>query len=414
MRNGLTSLTLAWKIENPTEARVAALKAGLLSVAAGGTSSRTAFEIEQFLGEKGIFQTVAQTDQFILLTISAPSEVFPETVVHLENLLLEPTYSSDWYDRARERERRFPSSQRRRPAEVLAEVATLMTFPTQEVGRQPETEGRLLFGRPHHAIVRTEDEEIERRIGRLLSKLPTAAWELPFAQWAKLLTERKEIEALPKGVIHLADPDASEMMILFVHYGELATPKAHIGAQALMDYIGANQGSEMFRIIRQEMRAAYDPRSNFVVPAQNHGLLSFSATVKDSNWQQVFARMQEIYTSTRAGAINIAGLETQVQQLQRQYFNKFFFEPGWAAKEYLKEYPEGSSGQISIELFSAVDAAEAGEIARNAPSYLPPLDEFLIILMGGGAAPVGSIVSNGYCKLPKNSFLSLCISELSQ
>ena len=52
-------------------------------------------------------------------------------------------------------------------------------------------------------------------------------------------------------------------------------------------------------------------------------------------------------------------------------------------------------------------------IIANASSHLPPLDDYLLILIGGGPAPTAELKANGYCVLPPNTPLKHCLSELA-
>ncbi|MEM9108296.1 MAG: hypothetical protein AAGC96_21855, partial [Pseudomonadota bacterium] len=92
MQNGLAALTLVWPIGNQTPENATAIEAGLSSVVTGGTDSRSPWQIEAFLRQKGIYQQVSTHRDNLLLTIFAPHDVFPETMEHLGNVLLDAEY----------------------------------------------------------------------------------------------------------------------------------------------------------------------------------------------------------------------------------------------------------------------------------------------------------------------------------
>ncbi|MVO17097.1 hypothetical protein [Parasedimentitalea huanghaiensis] len=132
LRNGLSAITLVWSIDRPTQDRIAKLTANLSSIISGGTSSRSPYEISTFLRLKGIRQDISTNGSNLLLTVSAPEEVFPETLVHLENLLLKPEFSKGWYARELQEINLENSSKTRRPSDVLNEVSYLLAFEPDE------------------------------------------------------------------------------------------------------------------------------------------------------------------------------------------------------------------------------------------------------------------------------------------
>lgn len=414
LRNGLSALTLVWQIDDPSKQRATAMIAGLSSVLSGGTASRSAFEIKEFLDLKGINQQVTSNGRTLYLTVSAPKDVFPEALVHLENVLLEATYSTDWYARQVKKLEPVLSTKTGRPDHVLSEVLDFLAYQPQE---DAVASGHgFRFGQPSQSILRSGDTEIEKRVAKLIGKLPKA--ETTFAgaieKWVEGLTGGNAPGfALPSGTIHFTDAESTEMLILFVKANSFENEDQQAGANLLVDYIGAKQGSEMFRIIRQEMRAAYDPRSHFVITGKKQALIAMSATTETARWPEVYARIAEIYENTRGGKVDFAGLAIQHDLMKRRYIHSFLSDPVWAAKHYLNEYPEGIVGSFNFPLFDAIDALTLLGLVERPQDYLPPLDQFLVILIGGGDAPTGALRANGYCAQPKNAPLGHCLRELS-
>ncbi len=416
LRNGLSAITLVWDMGQPNQARVAHLKAALSSTAFGGTSSRSASAVYNYLRLKGISQTTTTNGNKLLLTVTAPNEVFAETLVHLENTLLEPAFTEAWYARELESTRLSLSSKTRRPGDVLNEIAYFLDYaPAASDSNQVFKKTRL--GRPEQVILRSGDKEVERRAHRLVKKLPGAPAKigLPFARWAKALGGGNTPSfSLPKGIIHLPDPSASETLILLVKATELKNAEAVVGANLLVDYLGANQGSEMFRILRQDMRAAYAPRSDFFTMDKNQAILALSATVAASNWPAILDTMQDIYSNTRAGMVKASELKLQHQRASQDFGSHFFNRPVWAVRQLLYEFPNGTRDSISLPVFAALETASVDTVIAKAATYLPPIDEFLLILVGGGPAPTEAQKFEGYCSLPLNTPLSHCLQSLSE
>lgn len=413
LRNGLSSIALSWPIEPLTQDRVSALMAALSSVVTGGTSTRSAHDIEAFLRLKGIEQTISTNGKSLLLTVSAPDDVFPETLVHLQNLLLEANYAPGWYARELQDLALKESVKTGRPEDVLNEVAHFLAF---EPGGDTasEADGTIRFGLPEQIIMRSGNEVVERRAIGLLRQLPRAKWTLQISKWAASVVGADERPfSLPAGTIHFADPGSSEMLILFVKAEEFDDASDQVGANLLMDYIGGNQGSEMFRIIRQDMRAAYDPRSDFIVMDKDKALVSLSATVEAGKWPEVHGKIREIYERVRAGKIDRAGLDIQHDLLRRRHYGQFFNNPVWGAQQYLNAYPSGTSGAIRLPVVDALDALDLDQILAAPETHLPPLDDYLLILIGGGSAPTDAQKTRGHCALPKNTPLRHCLDALA-
>ncbi|WP_305984904.1 hypothetical protein [Roseibium sp. MMSF_3544] len=413
LRNGISAITLVWPIDPPTHDRVTEMKAGLTSVMSGGTKSRSPYEIDAQLRLKGIEQNATMNGQNILLTIASPNEAFPEALEHLEEVLLQAAYARGWYQRELQQNSLKLASKTGRPSDVLNEIAHFLMFKS---GAQTKagSDGEFRFGRPSQVILRSGDEKLERSVFELLKKLPEERWNIRLAKWATAITDTDERPfALPTGAIHFEDPDSSEMLILFVKAEEYKDEAGQIGANLLTDYIGGNSGSEMFRIIRQELRAAYAPQSTFSVMDKNRAIASFSATVAADNWPEIHGKITEIYKATRAGKIDLEGLKIQHDQMKRRFADQFFSNPISGARHYLNEYPDGAKGAINLPIFEALETASPEKIISDSEEYLPPLEEYLLILIGGGTAPSEAQNSNGYCALPKNTPLSFCLDELS-
>ncbi|MBE1291663.1 MAG: hypothetical protein GJ677_04150 [Rhodobacteraceae bacterium] len=235
-----------------------------------------------------------------------------------------------------------------------------------------------------------------------------------FERWTSFFGgEDQTTFSLPKGIIHFTDPNASETLILLVKAAKFENAEAVVGANLLVDYIGANQGSEMFRILRQDMRAAYAPRSDYVPMGKNRAIISVSATVAANRWPEIYQKMRDIYTSTRTGNVNSGELSTQHNRIVQDFGNYFFNRPVWGVRQLLFEYPNGASDEISLPVFTALEQASVDAVIEKADTFLPAIDEFLLVLVGGGPKPSATQKSEGYCALPPNTPLSHCLRALS-
>jgi len=415
LRNGLSALTLVWPLGQVTEDRALALQAGLRSVLFGGTASRSPQDVVEYIRVKGIRQSVSTTRRHLLLTITAPKEVFPETLVHLENLLMEPTYTSGWYQRERETVRYAHATLSRNPDDVRAELQGYLSHQAGEAD-PAELGPTFRFGRPSQAILRSGDPVVEQRLAKLLSKLsqPAIGVRITLPKWLESRLDRKRFPfELPTGTIHFQDPTSSEMLIILARAEVFEDEPQMVGANLLMNHIGASANSDMFRILRQEMRASYDPRSYFDIVDKNRAVLLLSATVKADNWPRIYDEIGEIYQSTHSGNVPTSILTLLHQDAQKLFIERFFHNPIWSVNQLLREFPNGVKGNVVLPIIDAIDDASPRDIIANADSHLPPLDDYLLILIGGGPAPTAELRSNGYCTLPPNTPLKHCLTQLA-
>ncbi|MBY5931491.1 hypothetical protein KUV51_00660 [Tateyamaria omphalii] len=412
MRNGLTSVTFVWPMGDQTPQNVDAIQAGMFSVLTGGTESRTPSQIATFMRQKGVSKRVSTLEDNLLLTVSAPDDVFPEVLVHLENLLLKATYSDDWYARELRKLRRPIASTTRQSSDVLSRVERFLNYANTDEEAQ-SIDPRFRFGKPSQVVLRSNDAEVTVRTRRLLAKLPPDASRSRLGDWLQRLVNRNSTAfTLPRGIIHFADPTSSETLLFLVSAQEFQSEAQQLGANLLLDYIGSNQGSEMFRIIRQELRASYDPESRFVVLGDKRALLVLSATVEAAEWPEIHGRMRGIYRDVRHGKVDQKGLEIQYAQLKQSYEDKLFFDAVWTAEQYLRAHPEGATGDIEIPIFNAFGQVNFDEIIDNANDYLPPFEDFLLVVVGGGVAPPADLTRHELCSLEKFEPIDHCLKSL--
>ena len=185
-----------------------------------------------------------------------------------------------------------------------------------------------------------------------------------------------------------------------------------VGANLLMDYMGAYQGSEMFRVIRQELRAAYNPASDFEQIGKNRALMGMSATVLSSEWPTILREFKAIYTDIQNGKASDQGLNNNKRRLLGSLDYRLNTNPQWTATQYMDEYGDGVSGQVTFPLFRAIVDADFEKIRANALDHLPPFDDYLVILIGGTNAPPEAMRTQGYCEQPLSKPLRHCLTQL--
>ncbi|MEM7438040.1 MAG: hypothetical protein AAF393_00465 [Pseudomonadota bacterium] len=413
MKNGLSSVTLVWPIKEQKPQNIDAIRAGLFSVISGGTATRTAYQTSNYMRENGIRYSVTSLQDNLLLTITAPNEVFSETLVFLEKHLVEATYSDSWYARELYQRRKPIASITRRPSDVMRRVANYLDY-GPSVGGSQNFGPRFRFGKPRQAILRSEDREDAVFMERFLRSLPsdTSGRSLVGHERPRGPNDDGSF-SLPKGLIHYADKNSSETLILLIATRTFENENQQIGANLLMDYIGSNQGSEMFRIIRQDLRASYDPQSKFEVWGSRRAGLMMSATVEADNWPDIYQRMRTIYENVRQGNVDPKGLDLQFRWLTRYYQNSFANDALWMVEHYLDAYPDGVVGEIRIPLFDAFRIVNLQSVIAEADTLLPPFEDFLLVIIGGGRDPSADLRPGDYCSLEKFEPIDQCLVRLS-
>ncbi|MBR9862585.1 MAG: insulinase family protein [Rhodobacteraceae bacterium] len=406
MRNGLSAVTFVWAIPDFAMNRVLALNAGLSTAISAGTAELSPFEAETYREVNGISLGISTQDSDILLTMTAPHAVFAEALAHLNALLVNPAFSRDWYKRQSLLLTPVKATKNRRPDHVINVLSDYVRFPVETDGF--DTRGvEFAFGMPRQIIIRTTERDPSPLIQSAVNGLT-----LRNADVEPTNKPDRPVD-LPEGIIFAPDPDGEETLILAVHHSIFENAEQQINANLLLDYMGAYQGSEMFRIIRQEMRAAYDPASDFHQIARNQALLALSATVSTPDWPAVLETIRTIYESARAGDVGAQGLANNQRRLRSGFEYRFATNPSWTAMQFLFEYPDGTTGDVKIPLFSALVQAKLETIAANGKESLPPFSDYLILLIGGTLPPDTKMQEqNGYCELPLSEPLRYCLEKL--
>lgn len=405
LRNGLSAITFVWAISDFAMNRIVALNAGLSTAISGGTPDMTPFEAETYREVNGMSLGIATQNNDLLLTLTAPHAIFPEAVTHLNALLRNPDFSDKWYARQSLNLAPVKVTKNRRPSHVINVLSDYVRFPVATDGVE-STAASFTFGMPRQIIIRTTERDTAPLIQSAVDQLPVRDAPLPVSN-----RPDRPID-LPKGIIFAPDPDAHETLILAIHHSLFDDADHQIAANLLLDYMGAYQGSEMFRIIRQEMRAAYDPSTSFEQTGRDQALLALSATVSANDWPEVLNTMQDIYTRTRDGDVGEQGFTNNQRRLLRGYEYQFATNPAWAAIQFLSQYPDGTNGDVKIPLFNALISSTLETATQQAAASLPPFSDYLILLIGGTLPPDAAQKQAGYCELALTDTLRTCLEQL--
>ncbi len=403
LANGLSALSLMWPLNSLAENRIEASHAGLATIIGGSTPTLSAFEAETYREINGIGLGITTLPQHIMLTITAPDDAFKDGLTHLGDLLTSSEFSRPWYARQSVQQRPLLATKTRRPGNVVGVLLDFMLFPEEDDGT--DVSGLTFrFGMPSHVVLRAKDESARSAVNALLRGLPIQPNDVSYP--TVVTTD------LPKGVIFAPDPDSLETLMYVIKSETFADEIDMVGANLLMDYMGVNQGSEMFRVIRQELRAAYSPASDFEQIGKNRAVMGMSATVLSQEWPTILSEMEGIYTRVRDGEATDQGLNNNKRRLINGLEHQFATNPRWGATQYMSEYTNGATGRIQFPLFGAIVNADFKKARKNAADHLPPFGDYLVILIGGAVPPPDAMKANGYCEQPLSKPLRHCLTQL--
>ncbi len=402
LTNGLSAISLMWPLNSLAENRIEATHAGLATIVRGPTSEMSEFEADTYREINGIDLGITLLPNHIMLTLSAPSDGFAEAIGHMSDLMTSPNFSRQWYARQIVQQRPLLATKTRRPDNVTGVLSDFILFPEEDDGTDIANLS-FQFGMPSQIVVRHEGD-VQGDVTAFLRKLPR--------QNSDMDQPKAKITDLPKGVIFAPDASSRETLMFLVKSETFDGAEDFVGANMLMDYMGAYQGSEMFRVIRQELRAAYNPTADFEQLGKNRALMSLSATVQSSEWPMILEEMKAIYNRVRDSDATDQGMRNVKRRALNGLDYHFSTNARWGASKYMDEYTDAASGQIRFPVFTAVVNADVEKIRDNAKDHLPPLDDYLLILIGGSNPPPEAMKADGYCEQPLSKPLRHCLTQL--
>ena len=206
----------------------------------------------------------------------------------------------------------------------------------------------------------------------------------------------------------MSDPKATETLIFLANSQDFETELDHAMADTLYKYMGYGPGSEMFRIVRQEKRASYDPRSHFLQIENKSVISGLSATVPSESWFEIYKVIAQIYETTRSGENTLQGLENSKNSMLNSLITSLRRDPNWLVERYLELYPnEPPQGAIRLGILGASFDVKTQDLNDNAERVLKPLDEMLTIIYGGATPPPEELRQNGFVSLKSTNPLQI-------
>ena len=412
LEEGQASISLVWNttVVNPLIERQ--LQSILLTQLNSDSKSATARQSQDFRTINAVDYMVSSTPNHLILTMQSDQETFHDAIDHLAGKLSNRLVDPNWYKRILTNYKQVNSSKVRRPENVEIELMEYILYNDskntltdieliREALRLPN---QIIFNAQDFDFT-SEDEGADEIIFDALFFRESQLASLPAP------TQR----TLPTGTIYVSDPEATETLIFLANSQDFETDTDQAMADTLYKYMGYGPGSEMFRIVRQEKRASYDPRSHFTQLENKSVISGLSATVPSESWFEIYKVIAQIYENTRNGDNTLQGLENSKNSMLNGLITNLRRDPNWLVERYLELYPnEPPQGAIKLGILGASFDVKTQDLNENSKRVLKPLDQMLTIIYGGATPPPEELRQNGFCQLEINQPLADCLNQLSK
>jgi len=408
LTNGKAAATLIWNLNSNSPAQYRALQAYLSAKVNSGTDTISTRDSIDFRTINAVDFQVSATPTHLALTVEAPQETFDLAIAHLNTLMTSPSVNPNWLTRQTHAFRAISSTRLRTPGLLESELVEYALFPNADDPIIGDDLAMEILRRPNQIIMNAKDFDFGDTPQRILDGM--------FSFDAELNNSAPvERRALPSGTIHLADPDTTETLIFMGYIKEFESVEDQIQSDTLYKYMGYGPGSEMFRIVRQEKRASYDPTSHFTQIGEQLAITGLSATVPSQSWPEIYDVIAQIYDDARAGKNTQQGLDNSQDSMLNVMIGDLRREPTWLVERYLELHPiQPPKGPIKLDLINAGFDMDVSKINDHAADILSPRDDMITVILGGTIAPSEEMRKNGYCELPLGEPLAYCLDQLAK
>jgi hypothetical protein len=407
LTKGMAAATLIWALNADTNDQSRALQAVLSAKISGGTDKLSARQASDFRTINNVDMTIGATPTHLFFTVQSPQENFQEVLAHTNEILRAPGVNENWLRRQNRAYREISSTRLRTPELLEAELTDYALFTGDAPVLDTEKLTTEVLRRPNQVVLNAQEYEFGDSADILLEGLLSFDASLNDAP-------AKPKRKLPSGIIHMPDEAASETLIFMGTIQEFDSVTHQAQTDTLYKYMGYGPGSEMFRIVRQEKRASYDPRSHFTQIGEQLAFTGLSATVPSDSWPEIHGVMSQIYNDTRAGKNTEQGLENSRNSMLNAMISDLRREPQWIVERYLELYPtKPPQNTIRLDLLNASFQMEPSQLNSIASEVLPDPSEFVTVIIGGAPDPTMGADPSGYCELPINESIEYCLDKLS-
>jgi len=408
LNNNVASVSLVWALNSQTKEQNRILQAFLAAKLNGPIGNKSVGEVIDFRIINDINFSIDATPKHLILSMQSPKESFHTAVKHTNEILKNFEINDIWLKRKKHSFRNISSTQLRTPEILENELVDYVLYTGNDKILTKKNISSEILRRPNQIILNARDFDFDNISNVLLEDLP--------AYDAILNNEiNKPAYKLPNGVIHLEDKKSTETLIFIGTVQNFESLIHQAESNTLYKYMGYGAGSEMFRIIRQEKRASYDPRSHFSQIGEKLAFLGLSATVGSDRWDEIYSLMFDIHNNTRMGLNTTKGLKNSHNTVINELISNLRRKPNWLVKRYLELHPEQPpKASINLELIDASFDVSVSELNNKAINILSDPSRLISIIIGGKINPKIKKDSTSYCQLPKKKPLEFCLKKLSK
>ena len=407
LNNNIAAASLVWTLNTQTKEQSRKLQAFLAAKISGPIGNKSVREIIDFRIINDINFSIEATPKHLILTVQSPKENFKIAAQHANEILQNNVINNIWLKRKNHSYRNISSTQLRTPELVESELINYVLYTGTVKALEKDMINLEISRRPNQIILNAKDFDFEEVPNILLKGL---------TNYDAILNNEpvKPFFDLPNGIIHLADEKSSETLIFAGTVQKFKTLSHQAEANTLFKYMGYGAGSEMFRIIRQEKRASYDPRSHFTQISDQLALTGLSATVASEKWSEIYNLIFDIYNNTRLGLNTEKGMKNSYNTMINELISNLRRKPNWLVKRYLELHPNKPPDTfINLKLIDASFELSLPEINIMAKEILPEPSKLISIIIGGKINSKIKDNNKFYCQLPKNQPIEFCLKKLS-
>lgn len=405
LNKGESALSLVWNLPADSLEQTRGFEAIAWAKFNSGAGRFTPREVANFRTINNIDLSIDATGRHLIITLQAPSANYTDMIVFFNEIWRSDAFSIDWFKRGLHNTKPRKQARFRRPEQVVAVLSNYAQFRQNKAKLDTDATLARISTKPDLLIINSRDNvplDLAQDVADGLAP-PRAHKSTP----------APALSALPKGVIYVPDPDASETMIFIGEARKLTNDNDKALADTLYKYMGYGPGSEMFRIIRQQERAAYAPNLHFDRIYKDWFVMGLSATVAAEEWPRIYQLIADIYTKARLGKNTQQGLLDSKDHMLGTTFYSLRNNAAWLSARIMELHPNGiPNGQINLPELSARFDMDIGMINQKARDVIAPIDDLLIIIMGGDIDPKAVLGAKKYCILDIDAWLSECLAQL--
>jgi len=404
----IASASLVWALNSKSKEQNRKFQAFLAAKINGPIGRKTVREIIDFRIINDINFSIDATPNHLILTVQSPKESFALAASHTNEILKNTAINEIWLKRKNYSFRNISSTKLRTPELLENELISYVLFTGSDEIISKDSINLEISRRPNQIILNARNFEFNDITNILLKDLPT---------YNAILNDEanKPFHQLPNGVIHLEDEEATETLIFIGAVQSFNSLIHQAETNTLYKYMGYGAGSEMFRIIRQEKRASYDPRSHFNQISEKLAFTGLSATVASETWDEIHNLMYDIYNNTRMGLNTPQGLKNSHNIVINELITNLRKKPNWLVKRYLELHPDQPPETlINLELIDASFGVSPDLLNNKAVKTLSHPSNLISIIIGGKINNKIKKDDASYCQLPKGKSLAFCLEKLSK